>query len=451
VEPAADLPQPTTQLRTVSAAGALCSVAYLVLAWATHNLPKIPLTLFFCVFGLAAAATLWTFWKLSQAPDSAATVRWIVAWALLFRIIGFWGLPIYEDDFYRYLWDGRTVALGGNPYLHPPADAFGDDSVPPKFQDILDHINYPRVPTVYGPVCQAVFSLAYWIDPGELWPLKLIFLCADLLTLYLLFLLLRRKSYLVIYAWSPLLIKEISFSAHSDILAVCLMIAAIAAFTKRKPALASMLLALAAGSKVIALLFVPFLLPRKAGKDLIRAWLIFAGTLLLAYAPFAVRGGIESQGMGVFLQQWEFNSSAFAILQWALGDKAGRLVSLSLFTLAFVWLIAKHWGHGPEEIPPGDVLLALFLLFSPVANPWYFVALIPFVALRPSAWGLTLLTTVFLSYLTGLNLDSKTLPSFNHPVWVRPLEILPVIAALVWGYRKGLTKNSGAVAAPSTY
>ena len=54
------------------------------------------------------------------------------------------------------------------------------------------------------------------------------------------------------------------------------------------------------------------------------------------------------------------------------------------------------------------------------------------MTIEPTAWGLTLLSTVFLSYLTGMNLGSKTLPPFNHPVWVRPLEILPVIAAVVW-------------------
>ena len=430
------------QLRVVSAAGGVCATAYLLLAWATHTLPRIPLAVFFGVFGVATGATLWTFWKLTQELDCMPSVRWVLLWAALFRLIGFYGQPIYEDDFYRYLWDGRTVALGGNPYLHPPANAFGDDSLPPKFQNILDRINFPEVPTIYGPVAQAVFAVAYRMDPGELWPLKLIFLCADLATLFLLFRLLERKSCIVIYAWNPLLIKEISFSAHLDILAVCLLMAAIERFAARKLAFAPALLALAVGSKAIALLFAPFLLVGSGGKPRIRAGLIFSGTLLLIYAPFLLRGGVEAQGLGVFLQRWEFNSSAFAILQWALGDEAGRLVSLGLFATALLWLLRAHWRAAPETIPPGDVLLALFFLFSPVANPWYFVAMIPFVTLRPSAWGLTLLSTVFLSYITGLNLGSTTMPPFNHPAWVRPLEILPVAVAVVWSHRNKLLRKT---------
>jgi hypothetical protein len=305
------------------------------------------------------------------------------------------------------------------------------------------------VPTIYGPVCQAAFALAYWIDPGELWPLKLIFLLADLATLYLLHRLLPRKSYIVIYAWSPLLIKEISFSAHADILAVCLLAAALERFTARKIAMASALLALATGAKVIALLFVPFLL-LKRGKQPIGGWIIFAATLLALYAPFTIQGGAESQGLGTFLQKWEFNSSGFAVLSWIFGDEAGRIVSLGLFGAAFVWLLRAHLLATPGEIPRGDVLLALFFLFSPVANPWYFIALIPFVTLWPSLWGLTLLSTVLISYVTELNLGSNSLSAFNHPVWVRPLEIIPVVIALVWGYRRRLHEKLFDVAAPAS-
>jgi uncharacterized membrane protein len=172
------------------------------------------------------------------------------------------------------------------------------------------------------------------MDPGELWPLKLIFLCADLATLLLLFRLLDRKSYIVIYAWSPLLIKEISFSAHSDILALCLLMAAIATFAVRKPVLASALLALAAGARLTALLFAPFLLPASRGKDRIRSWLIFAATLFLVYMPFAVRGGVESKGWACFSSSGN-STVPFAILQWALGDEAGRVVSVALFAGAF--------------------------------------------------------------------------------------------------------------------
>jgi len=74
-------------------------------------------------------------------------------------------------------WDGRQFATTGNPYASAPATFFKDAEVPERFSSILDQINYPHVPTIYGPVCQVGFLVSYWIAPGRLWPWKLL-LCA---------------------------------------------------------------------------------------------------------------------------------------------------------------------------------------------------------------------------------------------------------------------------------
>jgi alpha-1,6-mannosyltransferase len=441
---------PSSSIRAISIAGGVSAVAYLLLAYASHALPRLPLTLFFAVSAVVTCAAFWTYKRISGGEDSPLALRWILIWAVLFRLIGFFAHPIYEDDYYRYLWDGRTLATGHNPYLHPPADAFGDEHLPAKFQGILDRVNFPDVPTIYGPVCQLVFAAAYWIAPGELWSLKLIFLLADLATMILLFRLLRRKSQLLIYAWSPLLILEIAFTAHSDILAVCLLTWAMERFAARRPVFACALLALAAGAKVIVLPFLPFLLLGSSNRIRLSAGMIFAATLALLHVPFAMGGGFGEQGLGVFLQGWEFNSLAFAIFRWMWGDEAGRVVSLSLFAVSLAWLVRMHRKAPAGTIPRGDILLAVFFLLSPVVNPWYFVALLPFVTLWPSGWSLTLLSTVLLSYITGLNLGSQSLPPFNHPAWVRPLEILPVIIVLGWENRGKLKGKIAISAAPET-
>jgi len=115
-----------------------------------------------------------------------------------------------------------------------------------------------------------------------------------------------------------------------------------------------------------------------------------------------------------------------------------------------VWLLKMQRKDPPGTLPRGEILLAVFLLLSPVVNPWYFVALLPFVTLRPFGWSLTLLSTVLLSYITGLNLGSQMLPPFNHPAWVRPLEILPVVIVLAWENHGKLKGKIAITAAPET-
>lgn len=44
----------------------------------------------------------------------------VLGFALLFRVVLLWSDPIQEDDFYRYLWNGKVVASGLNPYRFAP-------------------------------------------------------------------------------------------------------------------------------------------------------------------------------------------------------------------------------------------------------------------------------------------------------------------------------------------
>ncbi len=157
---------------------------------------------------------------------SRTDFRLIVVGAILFRAIGFVGAPIYENDYFRYLWDGRTFAVTGSPYGKAPAESFGDDTLAAPFPEILSQINYPDIPTIYGPVTELSFLLAYYVSPGALWPLKLFYIAADLATLWLLANLMPFSRNLLLYAWSPLLIKEVAFTAHPDVLAAACMVAA---------------------------------------------------------------------------------------------------------------------------------------------------------------------------------------------------------------------------------
>ena len=96
----------------------------------------------------------------------------IILWAILFRVLALFAEPILEDDHFRYLWDGYRFVTSGTPYGTAPAEFFTVNSVPEPMLAILDRINYPEIPTLYGPVNQWVFGLAYLIFPASLLTLK---------------------------------------------------------------------------------------------------------------------------------------------------------------------------------------------------------------------------------------------------------------------------------------
>ena len=100
----------------------------------------------------------------------------------------------------------------------------------------------------------------------------------------------------MLYAWCPLVVKEIAFTAHPEGIGVCLLMAAIVLARERHWRSTALCLGLAAGAKVFALLLAPLILLRARFTH----WLLFAGTLAALYAPFALGGGTDLESLWVF-------------------------------------------------------------------------------------------------------------------------------------------------------
>ncbi|MDX1984955.1 MAG: glycosyltransferase 87 family protein [Bryobacteraceae bacterium] len=403
-------------MRAFHALGLVSLLAWIALAIRSHEPTNVPLAFFLTVMGVAWCATLWA-WRLAPQLPRAPLLRGVWIWALMFRAAGLWGDPVLEDDHYRYLWDGWTYATTGDPYASSPADYFGDPAVPPAFEDILDRVNHPDVPTVYGPLTEAAFLLGYRIAPGRLWPWKLLVTAADILTALLL---MRRlaPANLLLYAWCPLLIKETAFTAHPDSLGILFLVAALSLVAAR-PGLAGVCAALAAGVKLTGALLIPWILWRGGW----RAAVGFAATAA------ALATGFGFGGLGTLAGDWEFNSSVFAMVSWLAGGLAARIACAILFCLFYVWLLLREregldirgeWAYG-----------GLFAL-SPVVNPWYLLWILPFVAGRPVGWALAALIAPALSYVCGLHLGDTTLGPYDHPPWLRWLEYGSVVWPILW-------------------
>ena len=90
-----------------------------------------------------------------------------------------------------------------------------------------------------------------------------------------------------------------------------------------------------------------------------------------------------------------------------------------------------------------DLVLGVFFCWSPIVNPWYLILMAPFVALRPSAWGIAATISVLISYATGLNLGRSDMGPFDHPGWVRPLEIAPVLFGLAYELKRKAVRSAG--------
>lgn len=323
-------------------------------------------------------------------------------------------LILYDDDVWRYLWEGHVWSAGLNPMQTAPAEleeyeierrdpALYARLYPDRgWGEIYDNIGYREVASPYPYGAHALFRLAHWIRPGSLMALKLLVLCFDLGAMALLS---RFGSFtLLAYAWNPLVVKEFAGSAHIDAALVFFLLAAVTC-AKRW---GSFWLTLGALVKPIALLLTPALFKREGWKALLGP---VAALALIASAPTA--------GLRAYAAHWTFNPALFRLLPG--GREAGMIAAGAVLAALVVYWFRKDDGQPEALISQCVWLFGSYLLLTPMFAPWYLTWILPFAAMRRAWFWLALSGSIFLSYHAYL-LFAESLPlvilEFAIPVLV---------------------------------
>ena len=449
---------------------------YGAVAWLSHSFLygqghlQRPIVLFLCVYVGIFIVYFFAVRELVRVEQAKArslrsVLLVILGFGLLFRCVLFFSNPIQEDDFYRYLWDGKVVASGLNPYQFAPLaiqEQLGKKAVSaehkpyvqlaeqdPHMSFVLSRVNHPDIPTIYPPFTQAIFGLAAWLAPGSLAALRIVFLVFDLGVCALLLVLLRQLSLspllVGVYAWSPLVIKETMNSAHYDVVPTFCLVLALVLMVQGRGVLAHLSLAGAVLGKLYPLLLLPVFLARmrKAhGSGAALLGLLTVGVVLLGgYAPFWQVGEALWTGTRTFAEQWQTNSLLFPGIV-ALADERGLANALVGGVLGGTAILVSYRSAVQDKYPDDNLqfvwsaglIMGLLFLLSPVGNPWYFVWLVPFLCVFPVRSGLFLSGLLSLYYLSFYYIYRGQPETFQWIVW---LEYLPFYALLAWEWWNG--------------
>lgn len=423
----------STLNRQTNIAGVLSLLGYAYLASQSQYYGDAQLWQLLSVSAFCFACSVFVWWQYTQNKQQVPILL-LLSYAILFRLIGLFAFPILEDDMYRYLWDAKHTIEQGSPYNIPPSAYFDAEHLSERFEHILSGINYPDIATVYGPLCQWAFALAYLIAPGEIWPLQLLFGGADIL-LILALLKLGKPTHVLLYAWSPLIIKEFAFTAHPDVLGAMFMLFALCAYQNKKPIWIGVFMGLAAGVKVFAIILLPFLLLLHW-----RGWLAFLATIIAIALPFGLRDAWLPAGLVAMGNDWLFNAPLYTLYAVITNNIDSlpifKLVLLALLALCagsyLLWHAYRAIYQQQQDQIYGDLLFAGLFLCIPALNPWYLVWLLPFAALRPSLWAWVTSISILLSYASGINLPSSTtLGPYQHSVWLLLFEFSLIGGAVI--------------------
>ena len=405
------------------------------------------------VLAAAALGSMALLWIAFDANFSRMPLAWVFGLALLLRLVAVQAEPLLEDDHFRYLWDGMRTAQHFDPYRQAPSAFFGSNGLAAPWQDILSGINNPDIPTIYGPVLQALFALAYILAPGHIGAIQGLLLLVDLGCMALLVQQGVGTRWLLAYALHPMILKEAMASAHPDGLVALWLLLALAVWQRGRMRWTGALLGLAVATKVAALVVVPlFLFGRQRGRWRSSGALAlgFVGALTLAYLPFLAAGGSDAVGLKAFAAHWRFNPLLFRLIEsMAPHDLArpvaGLLIAAGVAALAWRRRDTSTEGNN-ASLPPVASAVLLLLVLSPVVNPWYALwALGPAVAGRQLlvaalavAWG----CVGVLAYLNGSVLPQAAGWAFNGSAapfavaWPMALLQLAVLFAVaLWVHR----------------
>jgi len=300
--------------------------------------------------------------------------------------------PLLSSDIFRYVWDGRVQGAGINPYSYFPAH----DAV----AHLRDATIFPRINraeyavTIYPPVAEFFFLVVTRIGESAN-TMRLALLGCEAVSVTIVMLLLRRMkrptTRVVAYFWHPLPIWEIANSGHVDALAVALMLVGLwVALTGRTK--------LGAVSIALGTLVKPYVAPALA--SVWRPWdwkmpLVVIVVITLCYLPYLSIGwgvfGFLTQGY--LAEEGIISGNDLWLLSlWRLVFGAHRgdvavyaAVAASILVFMALWAARRPDRTIATSLTDTNMLLLLVLLLLSPNYPWYFLAILPFVALCGNA------------------------------------------------------------------
>ncbi len=424
--------------RLVIVAGVVLLALSVRLALAGDLAARIPL--FLSLFGAMFAAYTAAVVAVSRggATSTRLLIYYILVVAAACRLVLVGAHPTLSTDIYRYLWEGRAVAAGHNPFALPPESPDLEPLRDPNYE----RISHKHMVTIYPPLAQGVFFAGAVIH-ANLAVQKLLFILFDLAAIGAIVLLLRARgrplAWCAVYAWSPLAIVEFGHSGHVDSLGIFFLMLALYLWEIGRKNRAIVALSLSFLSKYLALLLLPFFVFRRGEA---RRLIIFASIGFLAYLPFMGAGAGLVSSLRTYGAEWEFNASLFSLLRSAFGGaawvRAGLVVALVLF--AFIQ------GRRQEDLSRfAFLVVGCALLLSPTLYPWYVCWILPFLCFSLSPAWLYLSGMVAASYAVWMTYPITG--GWTPGTAVLVLEYAPFYGLLLWEGARPRGRRAKAISA----
>tara|TARA_B110000259_G_scaffold109476_1_gene125220 strand:+ start:109 stop:1452 length:1344 start_codon:yes stop_codon:yes gene_type:complete len=371
---------------------------------------------------------------------------WLSYLAVLFRLLFLLAIPNLTQDFYRFVWDGRLILEGLNPYLHTPNELMESSiGLFPQMNTLYEGMGALSAKhySNYPPVHQMPFIIAAFISKhsilGSIVVLRLILISADLGILVFGKKLLKKlnKPTRTMYWFilNPLVIIELTGNLHFEGLMLCFFIISLYFIHSKKWHIAAVVMALSIAVKLVPVLSLPLFLNKLGWKKSVLFYSVTAAVFIILFIPFFSFGLLEnfSATIGLWFSNFEFNASVYYFLKGTLENINGVSVINSMgiivacvVTLQTSCLLLKKKKETSQIILTILWILSGYYFISTTVHPWYIISLLLLSVFTNYKFVLVWSYTLILSYIAY---NEYSVEECNS---ILIIEYTPVILMLGW-------------------
>ena len=338
----------------------------------------------------------------------------LVGISIIFRLIFLFAIPNLSQDFYRFIWDGRMILEGLNPYLSLPETFIQQHNYPiaeaTELYAGMGELNGSHY-TNYPPLNQLCFLIAAIFSSksifGSVVVLRILIILADIGILFFGKKLLEKINLpiknIFWYVLNPFIIIEMTGNLHFEPVMLFFFIFAMYKLHQQKWIWSAILIACSISVKLIPLLFLPLFLQwfipiyKKDQTNIIKwkgvkfqpkkllqlsiFYVIIVLVNILLFLPFLTSTLISnySNSVGLWFGKFEFNASFYYIFREigylfrGYNEIAiiGKITPvLTILFLLFLTFFKKN--NNIKQIFTSMLLGLCFYYFtSTTVHPWY--------------------------------------------------------------------------------
>lgn len=402
-----------------------------------------------------------------------------------FRAVFILAIPNLSQDFYRFIWDGRMILEGFNPYLFTVESFISKGELPVaqalELREGMGALNAGHF-TNYPPINQLCFIIAGIFAGknilGSAVVLRLLIIVADFGTLHFGKRLLKKLKIPVYnifwYILNPFIIIELTGNLHFEGVMIFFLIWSLYLLYVGKWQWSAVVLALSISVKLIPLIFLPLFFQWFVNRNnlnngmlkqsrpdsyrelsgqrdnkkvstalnlsrLIGFYAIIIFTTILLFLPFYSREFINnySETVALWFQNFEFNASMYYIARTVgytfrgYNEIAviGKIIPIVVIVVTLILTFFRRNKTMAELITAMLLVLSIYYFTATTVHPWYIATLLILSVFTKYKFPLVWSFVIILSYLAYLNLNKA---DKSENLWIIAIEYVLVYAVFLF-------------------